>query len=707
MRRNRFMKSGKGDEGRVSSDDQECNNPGCLRRVMHALKYKKHKKRVSFYGNPQTTLFQKQELEQLVGGSERRRVVVGARYSPSTKKRTLKSRIKVFSRILNCMKQYSGFSQRQLQRNYTLQPLEPSDRRPDKIWKNKKSEVVFLTGILDSIDADKLRNDADISKSVNGEKGLLQEVIGNGDDSSKMSLDVVPDFSRKERFTKSGSYPTTDMSRRMNFSASKMANKINEIWVSPEGGSQSLNNIIKYKEHLRAKSWHITSDREEMPIDKKVGQLFLSLKPELNYQEKTKEIASPEEFQQNIHHEILDKSEASKKLFLKSVFDEHPRERHDEKDPKWCIELGENSEVKRAFIHRKSYSLSDSLERYFRLLEFISQQEIKLHSSKSLRLRNEYDPPSTNDVSFKRKLSPSHLDSYYSIQIDEQENTQLASRSLETVAGNKSFVEGNSNDEEQHNATESISTETEEKPGYANSLDGETSIYISNLQEIADNKITVRTKEENANCPENTAEYFSIPIQDSNAEALEGKNGKHDYDACSSDMYYVRELLARSSFYKDISNGIWLPAEKTLINDITFKEMEADWHQEVENKKDVTSGGCTHHRLLFDIVNEVLLHLHDRPSMFYPKALSSSCYLHPKIVGSRIDEEIIATTNSFLSRKGTHNQPVDAFVHGDLSRYDGWMNLISESRCLAKELEDILADDLLEELLFGDLLELH
>lgn len=696
---------------------------GCLSGVIHVFDYhqwnyirrithKNHKggrRSSDGKGNIPRNLLQNQELEleQLFGGGERQ--YLGARSSPSANKRTLKSRIKEFSKLRKCKKQDSGFSPRQpLQRTYSLHHLEPSDRRLDEIWKQKKSEIVFLPSTLDSKMGslglprlNKLEGDADVCEDVERGKELIQEIVGIGDDGTMIYLDELPKFSIKARFTKSGSFPTPDMSRKMNVSPSKLENKINESWVSSEGGVQSGKNIQKNKKHFRAKSWNVTSDSEEMSIDRKLGEAFQSLKAVSKEDEKNKGVDHQKESQPTIHHEGPDKDEASTNVFPLTVLDEHPRERDDEKDSKFGIEVDENSDIRRDFIHRKSYSLNDSLERYSRLVEFTSRPDIELQSSKSLKLRNEYDPPTTRNVSFTRIYSLSHLDSFYSIQKDEQGNAQLASLPLDTVPENGSLVEEDTNAEE-------IQNEAVEMMGDEGSLEGERSMYIGDLEESIDNRKMTRIKEEDAHCSETTNEFISLPIQGSNAETSEGKNLENANEE-DSDLYYARELLARSSFCKDITSEMWLSAEHPSMDEYIFEEMEADWHQELENEtEDSMHGQCTHHQILFDVVNQAIVSLHDRASLWYPKILSSSCRVHQMPIGRRIDEEIMAITSSFLSRKAKQNQSVDDIVYGDMERDDKWMKLNSENECLAMELEDLIVDELLDELLFGELLdELH
>ncbi|KAG9128786.1 hypothetical protein Leryth_009575 [Lithospermum erythrorhizon] len=704
MGKHMYIKHGKEDEVEIDYHN------GCLSGIIHAFDYhqwnyirrinpktKKYIGRRSSdgTGNIHTTLLQNQEFEQLFCSNERQ--PPGTRYSPPAHKRTLKSRIKVFSKLRNCKKQDSEFSpSQQLQRTYSLHRLEPSDRRLDEIWKNKKSEIGVPHGTLDSVNQS--TKDVDIFESAKGTKELSQESERNGDDGTEMFLVMLPNFSGKERFIKSGSFPSADMSRKMNFSPSKLENKINEFFVSSEGTFQSVNNIQKYNEHFRAKSWNFTSDSEKMSIDKNLGEHFKSLKQELKDEEKNEAINPPEESQQII--------QSSSKLSPLTVLqDEQPTDGDSKKDSKRSFVLDEDSDVKRNFIHRKSYSLSDSLTRYSRLLEFTSRPGIELHTSKSLKLRNEYDPPSTTNISFKRIHSLSHIDSYFPIREDEQ------GLPLETVPENGSFVEEDTNDEE-------IQNETVERMGDEVSLEGQSSIYAGDLEDTFDNRIMIRIKEEDANCSVNTAELIPTPIQDSNARCLEEKSIRNVSKAYSSmdlenahekdsDMYYVRKLLARSSFFKDITNELWISYDHPLTNDDILEKMEADWHQEIAIEKEESYEHYTHHQILFDIVNEAILHLHDRTSLYYPKTLSSICQEHLTPIGRRIEEEIIATTRRFLSRKAKQDQSLDDIVCEDVIRDNEWMNLHSESECVAMELEDIVADELLEELLFEDLLELH
>ncbi|XP_019178224.1 PREDICTED: protein TRM32-like [Ipomoea nil] len=159
------------------------------------------------------------------------------------------------------------------------------------------------------------------------------------------------------------------------------------------------------------------------------------------------------------------------------------------------------------------------------------------------------------------------------------------------------------------------------------------------------------------------------------------------------DISYIMHLLENSGL---TTLNLFL-REQPLMSPSLFKEIEALWHEEGEE--------CCHHRMLFDLANEVLVHMCDRSLTYYPKALSSWCRVRSLPPENRVSEVVCGSISSWLRLSDEVKKTTDGVVGHDLEKDDGWMNLQLDSEDVALELEDMTFDDVLDELIFDDLLE--
>lgn len=165
-----------------------------------------------------------------------------------------------------------------------------------------------------------------------------------------------------------------------------------------------------------------------------------------------------------------------------------------------------------------------------------------------------------------------------------------------------------------------------------------------------------------------------------------------EYDA---DLDYVKDILDNSGFGNDAFHKTWHSSNQP-IDPLVFDEMEAYWHKGCSAEEHC---GCDHHQLLFDLVNEKLLHLYGKSFTYYPKALSSGCYIRPFPVGDHIVDEMCDSVNTLMRLKTEQKQSLECLVALDMGKDDGWMNLQLESECVGLELDDIIFDELLGELI--------
>ncbi|KAI3781440.1 hypothetical protein L2E82_11455 [Cichorium intybus] len=180
----------------------------------------------------------------------------------------------------------------------------------------------------------------------------------------------------------------------------------------------------------------------------------------------------------------------------------------------------------------------------------------------------------------------------------------------------------------------------------------------------------------------------------------------------NTEFQFVKEVLERSGFLKNELFGEWYSSYQP-IDPLLFEEIEASFLQtknlEVLNsiKDDEAAQKIIndYHLHLFDLVNEALLEIHNKTCSLCPNALIYSSKVRPMPVGYRVLEEVWDIVNIYLNwRPDVDQASLDDAVTHDLEKGDGWMNLQADAEFVAIELEEMIADDLLDELVFDDLL---
>ncbi|KAL4572524.1 hypothetical protein LXL04_019303 [Taraxacum kok-saghyz] len=187
---------------------------------------------------------------------------------------------------------------------------------------------------------------------------------------------------------------------------------------------------------------------------------------------------------------------------------------------------------------------------------------------------------------------------------------------------------------------------------------------------------------------------------------LDLKSVKHNID-----FQFVKEVLERSGFIENEILGEWYSSYQP-IDPLLFEEVEASFLQtknleELNSMKDADQKIINdHHLLLFDLINEALLEIHKKTCTLCPDPLIYGSKVRPMPVGYRVLEEVWDNVNMYLSWRRDHQPSLDDAVvlRRDLEKGDGWMNLQGDAEFVGIELEEMLTDDLLDELVFDDLL---
>ncbi|KAL8248132.1 hypothetical protein R6Q59_005000 [Mikania micrantha] len=161
-----------------------------------------------------------------------------------------------------------------------------------------------------------------------------------------------------------------------------------------------------------------------------------------------------------------------------------------------------------------------------------------------------------------------------------------------------------------------------------------------------------------------------------------------------AEFQFVKQVLDKSGFL--LGFGEWYQPMGPLL----FEEVETCFLQAkyLDSIKEEEVKINDHHLLLFDLVNEALLEIHNTTHTFCPHLLTTRSKLSPMPVGYRLLEQVWVIVNMYLSWS------FDDAMSRDLAEGNGWMNLHADAEFVGMQLEELLVDDLLDELVFDDLL---
>ncbi|XP_022874440.1 uncharacterized protein LOC111393235 isoform X1 [Olea europaea var. sylvestris] len=711
-------------------DELEGKQPGCVWGLVHALDYhhwhsngrkmihrqkyedQRQSKFSAAYGSSKTKLFESGEVEKLLNEQESK--FVSDRSSRLTNRQSLKARIKSLVAEGNSKKEENSFSvPSRLQRTYSIHHLESADGGLHKILTDWKHPIIFLpdNGTTQSLDTSKkaafeqqeVNNDQFVNGAEEGEdvlemfkvdKDLFVKTVKGSDKSSKEFSDSPLASNKTVKLSKSKSFPAADLLQRRKLKPSKLEHKKNEIWSFREG------------DRLRAFHQSPQLAHSEKEIVERQNETIASGTDEYNIRKST-----------SIHRRSSSLNESVDKyasLFASTYGAEvklHPSR-----------SLKSINEYGHAPIH-------------FRRIRSLSQVDYYYSDHKFGVLGNDFSADGTNtnaeesssfgagenaplDSNETTKSQEESVNKHNCMQRIEDE----ASLRLNLRHEDGSVLDGSAEEMDELTVGESDSHRVleiypEKLPEKRHISDSKTSLreMVSHLVdfEISEGldrehdhfyqkSSSVESHDQKSFYMDSSSSFNStLNLEKSGYADTNNKYFGHDnyQKETDSDLYYVKHILEKSGIVENAFDITWHSSDEPLSPEL-FEEVEAYWnHDQSQLTGWPDFYGCWHHRLLFDLVNEVLLQIYDKSSLYYPKALSSSCCTRSMPVGNRFIEQVSTTIGALLNLKPEEKQILDSIVAYDLANDHGWMNLQLESETVALDLEDVIFNELLEEVM--------
>ncbi|XP_024934396.3 uncharacterized protein LOC112493237 [Ziziphus jujuba] len=359
---------------------------------------------------------------------------------------------------------------------------------------------------------------------------------------------------------------------------------------------------------------------------------------------------------------------------------------------------------KQARHMRRTSSLNESMDRYCQLYENSFNQEAKQQSSQSsdnlkVRTIEAGSPVNTVPKNLGRILSMPDLKAYicYSQESSCAFSSATPSRSDfdPNVSARTSFNERSSLDD-------------------LYSLIRENSEEVDEISSIASELANFLDRQDNLS--KQGQEPTSMV---NNPQAFESEHGIENEEPPKSDLIYdmtdlkldennkvefsyVRDVLELSGFSGSGFLGSW-HSEDQPVDPLVYEAVEGCLFLDPDCSGN--EGGKCDHLLMFDLINEVLMEIYGRSYSYYPMPLTSLSHIRPMPVGHHVLEQVWGLISFYLRLRPELDQSLDYVVNVDLAKDDGWMNLQFDTECVALEVEDMVFDDLLDELVYEDLLE--
>ncbi|KAK8550891.1 hypothetical protein V6N12_039574 [Hibiscus sabdariffa] len=611
--------------------------------------------------------------------------------------------------------EHKGNSEKHANNKRGAQNRKPASK---KLNKYNQVEAVDVLGIF------KVNKDLFLDILQDPEVGISQHFPGN-------------QTSKAVKLTKSGSFPVPDSPRTGYLRSTTLEHKQKEVWsFRRDEKSVAGAQLSKSKEEESSSShgsdsqrWnHLLMNRLK-DIKQRIKQALKERRKSINHtraNELTLQVSSIDTSYTNDR----DTSEISKKTANSCT--PNNADDHDI----------DNVRLKRM---RRTKSINESLDRYTQLFQHSGSKEPDLNHSRSLKLRIEDKVPSRGNNApkfFRRISSLSDLESFCSLLYEVSCDTlspEIPIRSIqdndadkETDARNEpkptsfpedtdkfELVEAVIDAELQENTREGSdnrgsigllvdkSDEQVARPCEFNEDAVELMQPTSDLSDITSTgKLSMSEGSglKHLNFPDNEAEFFTKEIRKIRPESVDYKTMGNssrilffEPDREADPWYnYVKDILELSGFTQDEGRQTWFWPDQPLDPSM-FEELETLLHPELESTID--EDGSNNHQLVFDLVNEALLEMGEKSSVYFPKPFSFDCRISLKLKRNNVVEQVWTKVSKKLASQPEHDQSLDDIVAGDLDK-NAWMNIQAESEVVALDLEDLVFDELLDEIIW-------
>ncbi|XP_021841668.2 protein TRM32 [Spinacia oleracea] len=342
----------------------------------------------------------------------------------------------------------------------------------------------------------------------------------------------------------------------------------------------------------------------------------------------------------------------------------------------------------------RSSSITDySLDKFGYLFDTSSNKAIKKHLSKSLRLKNDKDFGLLNDLQGQRSFKERD---YLSESESHLFTSNEPSRASLKRWNNTNYGEMKL----RHDSPREV-----ESPA-------ESQTQRQSFEEQFDAMAAARNRETNlegCSSQKDEIEIVDWPISEESPSVLISpssisRNLEEETqldDQFSVDYQYVKYVidiagLATTENQCDEWHSQTQPLDPALFDGIEvccpFEPKSSD--------KDTIFISRSNRKVVFDLINEALIDIHERSNVYYPKALLSGCHVCPTRNGKRLGVgQVWKYVGEYLSWRAELDPSLDVAVSHDLSKdKNGWLNLQTDAEGLGLELEDLIFNELLDEI---------
>ncbi|XP_016464656.2 uncharacterized protein LOC107787576 [Nicotiana tabacum] len=504
----------------------------------------------------------------------------------------------------------------------------------------------------------------------------------------------------------------------------------------------SLGKIVRSSNHKSSQDNSVTSTNVNSEDEVAKGVPISSPVAKQNRHQSKLVLERFKNLRKKIRHMLKESNKEKRRIVMDAVLQKVLNDRSSFKDVKQGTNLPEKpsadgndtshysspfskSQMK---CYSRTSSLNESLDRYNRLLESCFSREEKQHSSEmsSFRASRSPSPARSRPIVLDRILSLPDLRNYPSFRIEDTPEVSY-SETLDTAASTES------SNSLKLKSLDFIPLGSEKQTKQDSSSDSKIPEDFVDVNEISDDLYGLNTEEnffpvecnmEATSSPNSkldnsiptplpgmkfqeadtvseelsTFEGISENALDTDEEGLLANEQKKSLfqvqvdERNKAEFNYVKDVLELSGF----SGNIFMMNPSSVL-----EEMEGCLLDQPESSGYAEYGNCDQ-LLLFDLINEVLLQLYERSSLYWPRSLTTRSYIHPTPVAYHLLEEVWTDISWCLSFKLENDLSLDDAMSHDLAKRDNWMNLQFDAECVGLELEDLIFDDLLDELIFID-----